>query len=253
MLTVRNFTATYQVSPVLYDISFDVKKGETVGIVGESGSGKSTLLKAILRIAPNLKKESGSILWQGKEVTEEDRGRTIGMIFQNAALSMDPVRKVRNLFYETAQVQEPHKKKKDILQEAERMLEKLQIREARRVLDSYPFELSGGMCQRVAIAAALMNQPELLLADEPTSDLDTIAAAQVVSLLGELQKERHFSMILVTHNMGVAAHLADRIAVLYQGRIVEMGEKEQILNHPEQPYTKELMAAVPKLRDEKGI
>lgn len=176
------------------------------------------------------------------------RGNEIAMIPQNASLAMDPVKTVSALFYETVKVHNRHIKRRQTDAQAAELMRRLHLEEPERILRSYPFELSGGMGQRVMIAASMMNQPRLLLADEPTSALDGAAQKMVLQELDRLKREFQVSMILVSHNLGVVASLADEIAVMKDGDIVEIGAKDDILQHPEQDYTKQLIAAVPALK-----
>ena len=252
MLSIRHLDGAYGDTQVLFDLSLEVGAQEIVGLVGESGSGKSTLLKAVMGLDTGLKVTGGEILYRGENIVGSQRyrrlcGREIAMIFQNAVLAMDPLKTVGHFFYETVHIHHKKADKKDILQQAGQLLHELNLKDCQRLFRMYPFELSGGMAQRVAIAAALMNGPSLLLADEPTSALDVTAAARTVELLAGLRKNHHLSMLLVSHSMGVVARLADRIAVMQGGRIVEVGSREKILTAPAHPYTKALLAAVPKM------
>lgn len=254
MLSIEKLYVSYGTLPVVQKVSMRVEDGEIVSVVGESGCGKSTMLQAILSLEPAASVTKGRILLDGEDLTKmgkkdlrKIRGMRAAMIFQNAALSMDPMKKISHLFYETVHMHRPEVKKEDCLQEACRLMEKIRLYDAERILNSYPFELSGGMCQRVAIAAAMMNHPSLILADEPTSALDVTAQAEVVRLMGSLREDFHTSMLVVTHNMGVAAQLADKAAVMYGGSVVEFGTVEEVIYHPGHPYTRALLKAVPEM------
>ena len=216
---------SYKGKRVVHDVSFSVEKGEILGIVGESGSGKSTLIKAAMGL---LGKDGlvtrGDIWYKGMDLPDlkprEMRklcGPELGMIFQTAGSSFCPIRTVR------AQL-------------------------PKRVLDSYPFELSGGMQQRVGIAAAMLLNPKILLADEPTSALDVTVQKQVVEEMLMVRETFGTSIVLVTHNMGVIRAMADKVLVLHEGEIMEYGVTEEVFEHPGSVYTKKLLAAVPKLR-----
>lgn len=246
---------SYKGKRVVHDVSFSVEKGEILGIVGESGSGKSTLIKAAMGL---LGKDGlvtrGDIWYKGMDLPDlkprEMRklcGPELGMIFQTAGSSFCPIRTVRAQLYE---FMTEHKKiKADVFEnQAKELLEKFGFEDPKRVLDSYPFELSGGMQQRVGIAAAMLLNPKILMADEPTSALDVTVQKQVVEELLLMRKEYHTAMILVTHNIGVVKMMADRILVLQNGVVRDYGETDAVLNHSEDPYTKKLMSSVLHLK-----
>lgn len=255
LLQVKDLTVACQGKTVVRDIRFSLEKGEILGIVGESGSGKSTILKAVMGI---LGEEhtitKGEILYKGRnllELNERERrkisGPEIGMIFQDTKASLCPVRRVESQIYEALA---EHEKitKKEAKKRAELLLKKLGFTECERVLKSYPFELSGGMSQRVGIGMAMLLSPELLLADEPTSALDVTVQKQVVEKLLELRKEEETAMAVVTHNIGVVRAMADQVLVLKDGCMVEYGRKEEVLDQPKEAYTRQLLSAVLPLR-----
>lgn len=254
LLEYRKVNICYSGAPVVEDINLQMKPGEILGIVGESGSGKSTLMRAalgILETEGNV--ESGEILFQGENLIamperqlRQIRGKGIGMVFQNPGASLCPVRKIGQQFYETIREHEKLDKRKakdEILQ----LFEKIHLRDGERILNSYPFELSGGMNQRVAIALSMILKPPLILADEPTSALDVTVQAQVVKELMKMRELFGTGIIIVTHNMGVAAHMSDRVIVMKDGRIVESGSKDEVIYHPKENYTKNLIAATPRI------
>ncbi len=254
MLDIKNLNVYYGKTHVVRDLSLKVNDGEIVCIVGESGCGKSTALKSVLMLDKNASVTGGSIIFNGKDITKLNasqirkvRGSKIAMVFQNAVLSMDPTKTIGSLFCETVRAHNKKAQKADCLKKAEDIMKKLRLWETERIFTSYPFELSGGMCQRIAIAAAMMNTPQLILADEPTSALDVTAQAQVIRLLKQVNKNFNTSMLIVTHNMGVAANLTDKTAVMYAGRIMETGSTDDIINNPSHPYTKALINAVPEM------
>ncbi len=254
MLDINNLSVYYGKTRVVRNLSLKVNDGEIVCIVGESGCGKSTALKSVLMLDKNASVKSGSIIFNGKDITKlnsaqvrQIRGLEIAMIFQNAFLSMDPTKTIGHLFYETVKAHNKKAKKEECLKKAEDIMKKLRLWETERIFTSYPFELSGGMCQRTAIAAAMMNTPKLILADEPTSALDVTAQAQVIRLLKQVKESYNTSMLIVTHNMGVVANLADKAAVMYGGSIMEFGSTDDIINNPAHPYTKALIKAVPEM------
>ncbi len=252
LLEVKNYSICYQnKTPAVRDAGFRLEPGEILCIVGESGSGKSTLIRGILGLlSAGGRVTSGSVVFDGTALTDQMlrklRGRDIAMIFQDAGLAMDPIQKVGKQFVEyTLTHQDLTRQQAEEL--AASWLQRLQLTDARRVMDSYPFELSGGMKQRVAIAMAMAQSPKLLLADEPTSALDVTIQAQVVLELERLARNYRTAVIMVTHNMAVAAYLADHIAVMKEGEIVEYGTRESVILSPSDPYTKMLLHAVPKL------
>ncbi len=255
LLSVNKLTASFGDSLVLHSLNFSLSEGAVLGVVGESGCGKTTLLRSIMALRAQNAKFSGSVHFMDCDMlklTDKElqniRGNEIAMIPQNASLAMDPVKTVSALFYETVKVHNRHIKRRQTDAQAAELMRRLHLEEPERILRSYPFELSGGMGQRVMIAASMMNQPRLLLADEPTSALDGAAQKMVLQELDRLKREFQVSMILVSHNLGVVASLADEIAVMKDGDIVEIGAKDDILQHPEQDYTKQLIAAVPALK-----
>lgn len=232
------------------DISFQIKKGRTLALLGESGSGKTTVLKAILGLEQlKVHTDKGRILYQGqdlKDITAEWKGmlgEKIGMIFQNPGMSFNPIVTYRKQF---RQLLKSHRcfTGKSSYDMIENHLKRLKLPNAEKILDSRPYEMSGGMQQRIAVAAAMLLSPELLLADEPTSALDNRSADAV---LGELEhiRQEGTAVLLVTHNMKVAEQLADKIGVMYGGHLVEYGKTEQILRRPLHPYTAALLQAVP--------
>lgn len=246
---------SYKGKRVIHDVSFSVEKGEILGIVGESGSGKSTLIKAAMGL---LGRDGlvtrGDIWYKGMDLPNLKPGEMrklcgpeLGMIFQTAGSSFCPIRMVRAQLYE---FMTEHKKiKMDVFEkQAEELLEKFGFDDPKRVMDSYPFELSGGMQQRVGIAAAMFLNPKILMADEPTSALDVTVQKQVIEEMLMVRKTFGTSILLVTHNMGVIRAMADKVLVLHEGEIMEYGVTEEVFEQPQSAYTKKLLAAVPKLR-----
>ena len=238
-------------------VDLSVERESCVAVVGESGSGKSQLLLACTGLLAANGRAGGSVRFDGLQLLGADdpgariRGRGIGFVFQDAAGSLTPHRRIGPQLVETA-VAAKGVTRQAALAEAERMLELVRLPEAHRHLAEYPHELSGGMRQRVAIAAALIPQPKLLFADEPTTALDVTVQAEIIALLGELCRELGMAMLLVTHDLGVVAGLADRIAVMYAGRVVESDEAARFLAGPGHPYSAGLLAAVPRLDDPPG-
>ncbi len=255
-LIVDRLTVTYGEKLAVDGVSFSLSPGKIYVIVGESGSGKSTLLRTIGGLLTKEGKIVSGDIWMGEQnliqLSEKEwcevHGNKMGYIFQNPEQSLSPLAKIGKQFVECQNMHAKtagKKSKKEILEDAEELLKELRFENPQRVLKSYPFELSGGMCQRVAIALAIMNQPSLLLADEPTSALDVASQDMTIETLLALRKKTDLSILLVTHNMEVARRLADEIGVMYQGRIIESGLPEEIWNDPKEDYTKKLIAAIP--------
>lgn len=255
ILKTENLCVSYGDTKILNDINISLEKGEILGIVGESGSGKSTLLKSLVRLLPsNAKIESGSINYKDidllqlpKEELRQIRGNEISMVFQNSGSSFSPVRTIGNQFIEAVQ---SHKNmaKEEIIKSIEEIFETINLKDMNRILKSYPFELSGGMNQRVGIALAMINKPSVILADEPTSALDVTAQAQVVKTLMRLRDNFNTSIIIITHNMGVVSYMVDKVAVMYGGNIVEYGSKKDIIKNPLHPYTQMLIKSTPNMK-----
>ena len=256
-LIVDRLTVTYGEKLAVDGVSFSLSPGKIYVIVGESGSGKSTLLRTIGGLLTKEGKIVSGDIWMGEQnliqLSEKEwcevHGNKMGYIFQNPEQSLSPLAKIGKQFVECQNMNAEtagKKSKKEILEDAEELLKELRFENPQRVLKSYPFELSGGMCQRVAIALAIMNQPSLLLADEPTSALDVASQDMTIETLLALRKKTDLSILLVTHNMEVARRLADEIGVMYQGRIIESGLPEEIWNDPKEDYTKKLIAAIPQ-------
>ncbi|MDE7243093.1 MAG: ABC transporter ATP-binding protein [Oscillospiraceae bacterium] len=255
ILRYEHVDISYNGSLTVKDVSFTLEEGEILGVVGESGSGKSTLIKAAMGLlGPSGMVTRGDIWYKGKNLPDlPDRelrklnGPELGMIFQHAGSSFCPIRTVGAQLYEAASEHERLSQKK-FRQQALELLGKLGFENGKRILDSYPFELSGGMQQRVGIAAAMILNPSVLLADEPTSALDVSVQKQVVEEMLLVRKTFGTSIILVAHSIGVIGAMADKVLVLKDGEMVEYGETQQVLNAPENAYTRKLMSAVLRLR-----
>lgn len=248
-LTVRFRTPTRQVHAVNgVDLSLD--RGEVLTILGESGSGKSVTLRTLMRLLPERRSQiSGRVSVDGQDVLAMSqrqltrfRGRTASMIFQEPMLAFDPVYRIGEQIAETVCRHEGVSRRQGMARALE-LFELVRIPSPQRRLANYPHELSGGMSQRAMIALALSCRPKLLLADEPTTALDATVQIQILLLLRDLQRELGMSVIFVTHDMGVANEISDRIAVMYAGRIVESGKVEEIIGNPQHPYTQGLMAS----------
>ncbi|WP_295727366.1 ABC transporter ATP-binding protein [uncultured Bartonella sp.] len=235
-------------------VSFDINSGETLALVGESGSGKSVTALSILKLLsyPMASHPSGEILFDNKDLMKLDekslqkvRGKDIAMIFQEPMTSLNPLHTVERQVSEVMKVHEGMSDK-DARQRTIELLTQVGIREPEKRLSSFPHQLSGGQRQRVMIAMALANNPQLLIADEPTTALDVTVQAQILELLEKLKQERSMSMLFITHNLGIVRKFADRVCVMTGGKIVETGKTANIFNHPQHDYTKKLLAAEPK-------
>lgn len=259
ILEYRNVDIHYGKKQVIENVSLSMKPGEILGIVGESGSGKSTLIRAAMGLlGEGGTVTQGQILYQGTNTTidmtqihgEEMRrlrGAEIAMIFQNAGASLCPIRTIEEQLYE-AVLEHESISKGEIRDRALELFEQLRFTNGEQILKSYPFEFSGGMNQRVGIVLAMVLRPRLLLADEPTSALDVTVQLQVLQEMKKLRDMYGTSIVLVTHNIGVVNYLADHVAVMHQGKLVEYGTKEDVLNHPQDAYTKKLIGSVLHLK-----
>jgi peptide/nickel transport system ATP-binding protein len=240
-------------------LSFDLEKGETLGIVGESGSGKSVSSSAILGLHRDTSAVvSGEILLEGTDllkISDEDmrrrRGKEVSMIFQDPLSAMHPYYTVGNQIAEAYRIHHSVNKKAARARAVE-MLDRVGIPQPDRRVDDYPHQFSGGMRQRAMIAMGLINNPSLLIADEPTTALDVTVQAQILDLLQDLQREFESAVIIITHDLGVVAEMADDVLVMYAGRCVEYGSTKEILTHPEMPYTWGLLSSVPDVTGDTG-
>ncbi|MGM8214344.1 ABC transporter ATP-binding protein [Bacillaceae bacterium W0354] len=241
--------------PAVESVSFKLHKGEVLGVVGESGCGKSVTSLSIMQLIPKPpgKIVDGKILFKGKDLLEADertmkriRGNEIAMIFQEPMTSLDPLFTIGNQIIEAIQL---HQKlsKKAAKKKAINLLEKVGIPRATEVINEYPHQLSGGMRQRVMIAIAMSCDPDILIADEPTTALDVTIQAQILDLMRRLNKENNTAILLITHDLGVVAEMCDRVVVMYSGQVVEEGTVREILKDPKHPYTKGLIKSLPKI------
>ena len=245
---------------VVHDVSFTLKRGEVLALVGESGSGKSVTSLALMQLTPPAPRTrlNGSALFRGRDGVVRDllvlpetemqamRGNEISMIFQEPMTSLNPVQTVGMQIAE-AMIFHRGLKRREALGEAQGLLERVGIPEARRRLYAYPHQLSGGMRQRIMIAMALACNPSVLIADEPTTALDVTVQKEILELLGKLRRELALGLLFISHDLGVVAQVADRVVVMYAGRVVEQGPAEEVLEAPRHPYTQGLLAATPRL------
>ena len=257
LLTYQNVEIRYDGGMVVEDVSFTLKPGEILGIVGESGSGKSTLIRAALGIlGPSGEVAGGRILFQGKDLLrlppkelQKIRGASLGMVFQDSGASLCPVRTIGSQIYETMAAHQ-RISRKEAREQALALLDRLGFSGGERILKSRPFELSGGMNQRVGIAMAMLLNPSVLLADETTSALDVSVQKQAVEEMLLMRRLYGTAIVLVTHNIGVVSAMADTVLVLKDGRMQEYGPAGQVLENPRAEYTRQLLAAVPRIRRE---
>jgi oligopeptide transport system ATP-binding protein len=240
-------------------VSFEVDTGETLGIVGESGCGKSVTALSIMGLLPTppARIEEGSVVFEGRDLTtlperrlEDIRGAEIGMIFQDPMTSLNPTLTIGTQITETLR-RHLELDKRAARKRAIELLEEVRIPNAARRLDDYPHRYSGGMRQRVMIAIAISCNPKLLIADEPTTALDVTVQAQVLDLLEDLREEHEMAMIVITHDMGVVAEVANDVVVMYAGQVVEHAPAEELFGRPEHPYTEALLTALPQMEDER--
>ncbi|HKV35813.1 MAG TPA: ABC transporter ATP-binding protein [Pyrinomonadaceae bacterium] len=264
LLEIKNLKTYFETDDGLVKavdgISFQLQRGETLGIVGESGSGKSVTNLSIIRLIPDPpgKIVSGEVIFKGQDIlllppdaVRKIRGRRIAMIFQDPMTSLNPFMKISKQLMEMTQLHLGHTKAQ-AYEHAVKMLETVGIPDARTRAESYPHEFSGGMRQRVMIAMALSCEPELLIADEPTTALDVTIQAQILELIKKLKQETGTSVILITHDLGVVAGMTDHVIVMYAGKIFEQAKTKELFARPGNPYTKGLLRSVPDPTAEQG-
>lgn len=258
LLDVRDLRVSFKTGggalEAVSGVTFQLKRGEVLSIVGESGSGKSVALKAIMRLLPATAQISGSAQFDGADLfamTEREmrrvRGGRIAMIFQDPLTAFNPVQRIGDQIAEMVHLHNRHLNRTQLRKRSIELLELVAIPDAASRVDRYPHEFSGGMRQRAMIAMALANDPEVLVADEPTTALDVTVQAQILDVLRGLQRELDIGLVLVTHDLGVVANIADRVAVMYAGRLVETGSVEDLFADPRHPYTLGLIASVPRI------
>lgn len=260
LVEIRNLAVSYYTYAgevqAVRGISFDISEGKTVALVGESGCGKSVTAKTLLGLVqkPGKVKEGSSILFKEKEIlnnTKKEwnalRGKECSMIFQDALVALNPTKAIGKQIIENLKNHNREMDRKEMWESAVKMLEKVGIPDVEMCMRKYPHELSGGMRQRVMIAMAMITKPNLLIADEPTTALDVTIQAQILELMKELQKETGMAILMITHDMGVVADIADEIVVMYAGKIVEKAPCRELFYHPQHPYTWALLNSVPRI------
>ena len=255
LLEVKNLDVCYGNRLTIENVNMQLDRGEILSIVGESGSGKTTVVRAIMGCLPtNGHVSRGEISFEGENVLaytsqqwRESYGKKFSMIFQDSGSMINPIRKIGVQFIDYIRAHAPEKSRKDAETMAVKMLAKVNLPHPEGIMQSYPFQLSGGMNQRVGIAMAMFFSPKLLLADEPTSALDVTTQAQIIRQIVDIRDEYQAAVIMVTHNLGVASYVSNKIIVMKNGTIVEAGRREDIIYHPQHNYTKRLLAAVPTI------
>ena len=258
LLEVKDLNISYGDKLTVSGVNLELNTGEIMSIVGESGSGKTTVIRAVMGCLPGRGHVSGgSITFDGRDMLKNTRedwrkisGREMSMIFQDSGNMINPIRRIGEQFADYILAHAPQKSKAEAAEMAKDMLNKVRLPNPQNIMNSYPFELSGGMRQRVGIAMAMMFSPKLLLADEPTSALDVTTQAQIIRQIVDVRNEYNAAVILVTHNIGVASYVSNKLMVMKNGHVVESGGRE-IIENPQHAYTKELLAAVPVLGDKK--
>jgi oligopeptide/dipeptide ABC transporter ATP-binding protein len=246
--------------PAVGGVSFHIEKGETVGMVGESGCGKSVTALSILRLIPMPpgKIESGEILYEGEDLLKKSekeirdiRGNKISMIFQEVMTSLNPVLKIGRQISEAIEIHQ-HLDRREAMEKTLQILKMVSISLPNKRINEYPHQLSGGMRQRVMIAMAMVCNPELLIADEPTTALDVTIQAQVLELMKELKRTLKTAILLISHDLGLIAEMAERVIVMYAGKIVEEAGVEDLFSDPQHPYTRGLLTSIPRLTGKRG-
>jgi len=258
LLSVRDLRIAFGGREAVRGISFDVAAGETLGLVGESGSGKSVTALAVMRLLGESAAVSGSIqldseelLTLPEEAMRRHRGRNVAMVFQEPMTALNPVMTVGRQIAEALEAHAPRMPRSEVRARVMEAMLEVGLPDPERRADDYPHQFSGGQRQRVVIAMALMNRPQLLIADEPTTALDVTVQAQVLALLKRLRAERGLSMLFISHDLAVVGQVADRVAVMQNGEIVEMGEVLQVLTAPRHAYTRRLLSAAPTMRTDR--
>ena len=254
-----NFRTIWGVAKVLNGVSFEVNDGEIFGLVGETGCGKSVTALSVLRLLPSNAQISGQIIFKGENLLEKSeeemrklRGKEISIIFQDPMTSLNPLFKIGDQMVDIITLHEGLSKE-EALEHARNIIKSVGLSDPERILNSYPHELSGGMRQRIMIAMALSSNPSLLIADEPTTALDVTIQKQILKLILDLRDEYSFSVLLITHDLGVVAEVCDRVGVMYAGNIVEIAPTEELFENPLHPYTQGLLSVVPDPRTKKPL
>jgi peptide/nickel transport system ATP-binding protein len=258
LLDVRNLTVTFGHHPAVKDISFHINPGETLGLVGESGSGKSATSLAVLRLLPPIAQVGGKITFAGEDLLalpEESmrrhRGRSIAMIFQEPMTALNPSMRIGAQIAEALQAHHPELSRDSVRSKVLASMQEVGLPDPERRTHDYPHQFSGGQRQRILIAMALINRPRLLIADEPTTALDVTVQAQILKLLKDLRQTHNLSMLFISHDLAVVSQVADRVAVMQHGEIVEQAPTHTLFQHPQHPYTRSLLSAAPTMQTDR--
>ena len=261
MLEINDLTIQYGAQPPTVEhFDLSMKQGEIISVVGESGSGKTTVIRAVLGALPgtgrvtagDIRFHGESLLAKAAEEWRKLRGTRMSMIFQDCGGTLNPIRRIGSQFVEYIRIHTDISKQ-EAWDKARSMLEKMRLPDSENIMKSYPHQLSGGMRQRVGIAIAMTFNPELLLADEPTSALDVTTQAQIVREMMELRDRFGTGIIIVTHNLGVAAYMADQLIVMQHGKVVDRGTRDEVMDHPTSEYTRNLLQSVPELEGRRFV
>ncbi|MEO8736191.1 MAG: ABC transporter ATP-binding protein [Edaphobacter sp.] len=259
LLDIRDLTISFGLSPAVKGISFHINAGETLGLVGESGSGKSITSLAILRLLPPNAQITGNIAFAGEDLLSlpeasmrRHRGRNISMIFQEPMTALNPSMPIGTQIAEALQAHHPEISRSSIKQKVLDSMNEVGLPDPERRIGDYPHQFSGGQRQRILIAMALINRPRLLIADEPTTALDVTIQAQILTLLNSLRLNHNLSMLFISHDLAVVSQIADRVAVMQHGEIVEQALTETLFRHPQHPYTRSLLTAAPTMQTDRN-
>jgi peptide/nickel transport system ATP-binding protein len=258
LLDVKHLSIYFRDRPAVHDLSFSIRPGEVLGLVGESGSGKSVTSLAIMRLLDAAARVEGSIRFAGEELLglspeqmRQYRGRKIGMIFQEPMTALNPVMPIGRQVAEALEAHQPELGRREVREAVLEALRAVAIPESERRLRDYPHQFSGGQRQRILIAMALINRPQLLIADEPTTALDVTVQAQILKLLKDLQRRFGLAMLFISHDLAVVAQIAGRVAVMRNGLLLEAGARDQIFLRPRHAYTRSLLGAAPSLQTDR--
>ena len=263
LLEVRDLTVAFGATTVVHGISFRIGAGESLGLVGESGSGKSATSLALMRLLPASARTGGQALLHGLQPGEQDlltvpemvmrslRGTAVSMIFQEPMTALNPVMRVGEQIAEALRVHAPRLSQREVRERVVAGLDEVALHSPESRLDDYPHQFSGGQRQRILIAMALIHRPRLLIADEPTTALDVTVQAQILTLLARLRETHGLSLLFISHDLAVVRQVADRVAVLQHGRIVEQAAADELYRHPQHPYTQRLLASAPTMRTDR--
>jgi peptide/nickel transport system ATP-binding protein len=259
LLQVSNLSIRFGSHPAVQDISFHINAGETLGLVGESGSGKSATSLALLRLLPPSAQITGSITFSGQsllslpeESMRRHRGRDLAMIFQEPMTALNPVMSIGRQIAESLRAHHPNLSRNSIKNKVIEALHQVALPDPEQRLHDYPHQFSGGQRQRILIASALINHPRLLIADEPTTALDVTVQAQILTLLRDLRRQHNLSMLFISHDLAVVSQIADHVAVMQHGRIVEQAPTQILFHSPQHPYTKKLLASAPTMHTDRN-